>query len=467
MRVVLGNAYRCRESGTEPRLLSLPASNRLPIGSSVLFNFPSCFFGKLNPYIEEIEPPTGTLGGAKSFWITLSHTVKNCKEPWDAAFPSDKYYITTYSYLVAPEGWDDYQPSTPEAQFVRTERVYSVDDLTGQNYLNLLNAEDNNCRVMISPFGNNIKITRILNDNSEIVVQEPNKILETIDTDINTWVSRINFQEVNMDDVKEIRVIYFAEAVETDINIINARGRCSYSKYNIDGYGDADGFICTNTACSKFQAGKYGGKTCWATDATGFNISFSQEADAKKANLSKFWTAEPLTLQQGATGNEAGTAASSHRNFSFNRESVPSIQSMVGGFFYQKLVAPQTRATESWFGPSVGHRVTFTDNDDRPWHKLAYGWYYSQDTNFPPVTFLPGWSARLNQRGVARTGVDARYPTHYGPSCSNVSFALSENPTPWIRLARPDSPEKIFSHEILNKEDTKESVQNLVQKRIP
>ena len=428
----------------EPRLLTLPGSNRLPVGSSVLFQFPSCLFGRLNPYIEKIEEPSGEVGGTKDFWVVLSHTARYARTPWDAAFPpaDGKYFALVYSYLVSPEGWDDYQGSTPEAQFALREDVeYDAGDIE-DGELELLDSDGGSCRVLL--LGDRLRVVLEFEGGEAVLVPDAMARIRTEDTDVNQWRTTLDLQGISLEGLERVVVTYWPEAVAGDEVLINGRGRCAYSKYSIDGYGEAtDGFICENTQCSKYQAGKYGGATCWDTEATGFTLE-AQEADSERALMSKFWSAEPLTLQQGGVGSQIGSAASSHRNFAFNRAGgrVPSVLSVCGGFFHRPLVAVSVARTDSWFGPRMGARRTFTDNDGRPWHEVKHGFFENDTAGLSaPVTKVAGWSGRKNARGVNATGPCAIFPTHRGPSCSVVNFAMGPDPSPHIRLARDGDEE--------------------------
>jgi hypothetical protein len=433
----------------EPRLLSLPGSNRLPIGSSVLFSFPSCLFGRLNPYIEDIEPPGGAVGGIKAFWVLLSHSARYCRHPWDRAFPpaDGKYRCRIYSYLVAPEGWDNYQPATPEAQFALAVQEYFPGAIEG-GVIELLDSDGDSCRCLLPAFGEVIKARLVYTTGAEAAVPSPASRLRTVDLGVNSWRTTLDLSGLELADLEKVVVSYWPEACSTDETIINARGRCAFAQDSLDGYGDADGFVCTNTICDKYRAGEFGGKTCWAPEATGFQISRSQEADTRRFLHSKFWSAEPLTLVQGGTPGQIGSAASSHRNFAFNRNNTTSIQSVVGGFFTGSLRAISQAYTESWFGPSMGARRTFTDDDGRPWHELVFGWYENQKGTAAGIANVGGWSSRKNVRGLTATGTDAVYPLHRGPSCSLATFALSEDPSPWIRLARLGDEETIWADDI-------------------
>jgi hypothetical protein len=414
-----------QDQQSQPRLLNETKKCRLPIGSSVQFLYPSCLYGRLNPWISEIYPPSGSLGGEKTFTIKLSHTCNSAMIPWDLLYPPEngKYYLRISAYLIAPSGYENFQPSSPEAQFVK---IYNP-SISGSPYIYLKNNNGEDCRTLP-----NLRVRVHYNDGSSQILTDINQRYSCIDTDVNQWVSRVFVGDLT--DVDHYEVTYFAEAVAGDSNLLNMRGRCAHSQKSIDGYGDVDGFYCRNTLCSKYQASKYGGKTCWDITGTGFSLAPQGEANAQKSLFAKHWSSEPLTLQQGGAGNQLGSAASSHFNFYFNKTGgrVASILSLVGGFFNGKLVAPGFAATESWFGPRMGLLETYQEGEGI-YHRLIHGFFHNKN-GIGPAQFVNGWSSRINQRGSPKND---NYPTHYGPSCSVVDFSLSEDPSPYIRLARP------------------------------
>lgn len=440
------------EQQTEPRLLSIPASNRLPVGSSVLFEYPSCLFGRLNPYIEEVEPPSSSLpidheAEDVEFWVKLSHSAAYARKPWDLAFPpkDGKYHCRIYSYLVSPEGWDNWQPSGPEAQYALRTREYLPADIS-EDSIELLDSDGGSTRVLL--YGDAIKAVLEYTDGSSKFVPTPWDRLGTVDKTINDWESKFDLEGLDLEGLEKIVITYWPEAKDGDETIINARGRCRYSRHVIDGYGDGSGFICANTDCDKYRAGNFGGSTCWDTEASEFDPHPDDDADAIYALHSKFWQAEPLVLSQGATGAQIGSAASSHRNFAFDRKGgrVPSLGSICGGFFSGSLIPISRASTESWFGPRIGARIEYTDAQDRPWHRVSYGLFENKDATGPPVSAVDGWDDRLTPRGTAaQAETDRVYPLHRGPSCSVANFSMGPDPTPHIRLARPGDQETLFA----------------------
>lgn len=424
----------------EPRLLTINAGARLPIGSSVRFEFPSCLHTRLNPYIEEIEPPTGPVTtDPREFWIVLSHTAKFSMTPWDEAFPppDGKYYLAIYSYLTSPEEWFDFQGGEPEAQYALVSRSYPPAAIS-EGKIELLDSDNQSCRVLHGAFGNVCTLMIEYEGGGELKVAAPSGRISVVDIAVNDWRSFLDVHDLPLENAEFITVGYWATAREADDTIINALGRCAFSKESIDGYG----FICTRTECDKY-ADSYGGATCWDTTASHFSIA-TEDVSQRPVHMRR-WTSEPLVLQQGATGQQIRTAASSHRNFAFERANAPSIQSVVGGFFWQELVGVNERRRASWFGPKMGMRHTFVDDLGRPWQELAHG-LYQNEKNIPAViSTVTGWNIRINPRGVPVAGVCAHYPIHRGPSCSLTSFALSEDPAPWVRLARPGDEETIYA----------------------
>ena len=429
----------------EPRLTTVQARVRMSIGAAVFFRFPSVLVNRLYPWIQEIEPPSGTVGGIKDFWVVLSHSARYAKDPWDAAFPPEdgRYFCEIFSYLVAPEAWDNYQPTTPEGQFALHEREYNAEDIQDQE-IELLDSAENSCRVLLK--GEFIRARLVYTDESEAPVLSAMSRVRTEDTGTNQWKTYLNLEGLNLEDIDKVWVGCWPEAVDGDTHIINARNRCAYSQNDISGYGDEDGFACMNTDCDKYRAGTYGGATCWDTTASEFTLN-PEEANSERALASKFWSAEPLVLQQGGSGAQIGSAASSHRNFAFERAGgqVPSLGSICGGFFWRPLVPISDRRTDSFFGPSMGSRRVYTDEQGRPAHEIQHGLFGGEYGFPPPISKVDGWSDRNNARGLAATGVDAVFPTHRGPSCSVINFAMGPDPSPFIRLARDGDGEVLFA----------------------
>jgi hypothetical protein len=428
---------------TEPRLLIDGAASRIGAGCSVLFEFPSVLFKRLNPYIEYIWPPSGPVAeGDTTFTVQLSHRASYARTPWDLAFPpdDDRYFLRIVSYFAAPEAYPDFQPS-PEKLFTPVTREYVVPDDVDENRIYLLDDAGFEMQALLKypqP------LARAIGTDAEGNKRLVNAQLAVRDIDVNQWRSHLQFAAGALDGLVSVEISYIAAASSISTNLFPAAARCRHSVHTPDGNGDDDGFSCERTECSKYQAGKFGGSQCYDTAADRFELpEKGDDPSGRSLSATRFWQAEPLVLRQGGPGSEQGTAASSHRNFAFDRNGgVPSIGSICGGFFWQDLVGVGERRTSSFFGPRHGKRVEFTDNDGRPWHRLSHGMFGNDDGGVP-IFGATGWEGRPDPRGNIVTNEARIWPTHRGPSCGLAGFDLSSDPAPGIRIAR--DPERLIA----------------------
>lgn len=420
-----------------PRIIADNETQVLPLGSFVLFNFPSALHRKMSPWIEEIEVPSGTLGEEKTFWVTLSRSVKSAREPWDAAFPADVYTCTVLAYLIAPEALLNVQPSQ-EAQFVEIEQQFVAADLDGSNRLELLDSAGQSTRVLMSPqFGPNlIRLSLDLGLDDPVPVAAA-ALLSTDDTGTG-WESHLDLSAWT-DGLVGGTVRFWAEAVdEYDEPVVNVRGRCINSQRDSNGYGEDGEYRCFNTSCSKFQRGDYRAE-CWDTpdNATGFSVSSPafRVGDFSRSQFGGYWTRENLILRQGLPGS------ASSRNFSFTRPGGggPSLQQMIGRFCDILPSSPGQARVEPWFTPLMGQRRVYTNNDGDLTHELVHGLFETNRSDFDGAieeTLGTAWTNKDDARGVQADAVNGLFPLFHTPPLLLPTRQTGSDPAASFKIAR-------------------------------
>lgn len=403
----------------------------LPVGSKILFAHPSCLFGKLQPYIVNVNPPASTELEDVQFSVYCSCDVSNADSPIDLEYPAEDYYCTIYYYAVAPEKWGNFQ-SVPEDYFTKKTKEYTAEEFYAtEGTVTLKNSNDVDSIVLMPSMGSPAMRVRY-----QRTGQAPT-FYNITDAKVNITVGGVTTVDLadvyQYIDLEWVKIDYCPLAINDDTYKIPFPATCSNDQVDYtDSYTMASGRRCMNVNCQKYKDGDYSPGECWQTanadefvlgNETGnFPISEFQDSDY----LSRLWSRCSFKISQGVVG------VSAYRNFFYERPTYggPSIQELVGGFLDE---TPSGKHPTNYplFEAAFGQYMTYTNESDEDDHKIIKG-TFEQKYNSDPIDGycygnISGWNSRDDYQGNNLTSTTLNYPLNGPGYCHLYTYATSSS----------------------------------------
>jgi hypothetical protein len=364
------------------RLISSGIEHSLSLGAAIFFHFPSILWDKTECHVTKIQLPTGEPSEDVTFTVECSSTITNAMQPYDLAFPPDKYYCTLYYYIVGKEDWSNYQ-IIPETWFTKKQITITKSELdTLEGMIPLLDTDGQNCKVLSPSMCNMLVKYRVTNNPIPYVfnLNDSHIIINQIG---GSFTSTLNLSSLlSLEILETIDVIYFPQAYSDDDFIFPYNKTCANDQAENTGtFEHSDGRRCTNVDCQKFKDNQYVAGNCWRTiNADKFtlnNSNFETHNPLDSNNLQRLWNRTSIIIEQGLNG------VSSYRNFAYKRISGPSLSELTGNYFDEVAFGnfPTKYAAHM---PSLGQRREYTVSGNK-FHEIIYG-------NFNARTYNQDWS---------------------------------------------------------------------------
>jgi hypothetical protein len=421
----------------------------LPVGSEVEFLAPSVLRGKVRPWIKSISVPGSSALNDVTFSVTLSSSATNADVPYDdGVVDADHVYRCRVRFeLAQPATWANVQSPRERAWTKRTQVLTSAANTALTN-------GTGNTRILWPDMGVNVQLFTakvVLNDATEYILNPfetvgGNPRLVTTQSG-GGWTTTFNVSDLtfgaNPEDVDEVQVTFFHQAVDGTGLFVHHTSQCANSQREISGsYVHDSGHRCMAVDSSGF--GNYQ-RECWqpgGCDRFSLGDSVSNYgplpallvSDYGSANWwSAFWHRESWVLEQLFAGDS--------RNFDLARplgNRGPSIASLCGAWLNQVPDGKFARRIP-WFAPVWGRRHTWTDDGDQ-FQMLVHGAFFEEGFIDDAIRFwnasgnpgsgviaseVTGWDTKVNATGDSMRATLRNLPWRYTGGVNLYTYSHS------------------------------------------
>lgn len=370
------------------RLISGSASQVLPVGSSVEYQYPSVLHQQSYPLIEKVNAPSTDSLDDVTFSVVLDQNCSKADEPFDDYYPpSDgKYYVKIRFESSFPQNWKNIQE--PKETAFTKKRI----EVTEAGVIELKNTSGQSTRVLYPDFFDGAFTVQLIEQGGGTSTWSNAEIksrLTTTQASSSSWSVDFDLSDVDFDSTySQLNIVYHPEATSADTYRIQFQGQCSNAQVDPSGSYQMDG----DSRCMSPDASEFDNfdEVCWKPDCDGFALGTDNGVDGDEGETlgtlsfgpdsiddSDWWSGLWHRADWFIKQQIAGTSAAN--NFKMIRPSNagPSIQSLCGGWM-DKVPEGYFAFREPYAEPLFGKRFTMTDVDGNEYQKLVTGAFFLQ-----------------------------------------------------------------------------------------